>query len=212
MAMLNFFGHALVAGRKCEEPAFVLGSMVPDLASMGRIRLAAVDNGALAEGVAFHHRTDTAFHGTDGFLSLCRIARAELASQGLPRPQSMAVAHVGVELMLDGVWARDGIAVTRFLKALDAAPRLGAFLHWHSKDGPARWAEIGERLRSRGAPIHYRDPEWLTAAIERALVHRPRLALRPGHIPIVRQCLNQLQPRVHDHSDALLQEVDAAMG
>jgi hypothetical protein len=209
---VNFFGHALVAGRERDDPAFVLGSMMPDLASMVGRRLVAVADRGLAEGVAFHHRTDTAFHASPGFLLLCRTARKELSSEGVPRPQTMATAHVGVELILDGVWARDEVAVARFLRALDAARDLAASLRWHGNDGPARWAALGERLRSLGAPHHYRDPRHLTIAVERVLSRRPRLALEDAHLPAVRRCLTRLQPQVHDRSEVLLQEIDLALG
>jgi hypothetical protein len=58
---MNFFGHALVAAHKTPDPPFVLGSMLPDFAAMLRLRLPAMRDELMRDGVAFHHATDRAF-------------------------------------------------------------------------------------------------------------------------------------------------------
>ena len=59
---MNFFGHAIVASWTSVEPAFVLGSMVPDFANMVGARVPRVFHEGVARGVEFHHATDRVFH------------------------------------------------------------------------------------------------------------------------------------------------------
>ena len=75
---MNFFGHAVVAGWFEGDPRYVLGSMLPDFASMSGTRLNPVEQPEVAAGVALHHRTDDAFHGAPSFLHLMTFARERL--------------------------------------------------------------------------------------------------------------------------------------
>ena len=74
----------MVAGWFETDPVFVLGSMLPDLASILGTRLNGAGAVTLAAGVALHHRTDAAFHRLPGFHSLCGEAtvRFEFAYDG----------------------------------------------------------------------------------------------------------------------------------
>ena len=70
---MNFFGHALLAQRNeaargSIRAEFVLGSMLPDFASMLRLRPPGAAADALQAGMRFHHQTDDAFHGSRSFL------------------------------------------------------------------------------------------------------------------------------------------------
>src|SRR6187402_1188694 len=103
---MNFFGHALVARRNEAtrgqlRAEFVLGSMLPDFATMLASRPPQVTLPDLAAGLSFHHRTDDAFHGAPSFLEFSRRASSFLGERGLTRGSVRAVAHVGVELLLD---------------------------------------------------------------------------------------------------------------
>ena len=104
---MNFFGHAVIASRSdaargSVRAEFVLGSMLPDFASMLRMRPPRVTSRALEEGLRHHHATDDAFHGSESFLEFSRHASIFLGARGLSRGSARAVAHVGVELIVDG--------------------------------------------------------------------------------------------------------------
>jgi hypothetical protein len=123
---MNFFGHAVVASWKNPLPAFVLGAMLPDFANMVGTRLSQPEEPALASGVAFHHRTDHVFHENAVFRELVAGARVELSRLGLSRGSARAVAHVGVEILLDGVLAGDEAASAAYRAALE----LGRSRRW----------------------------------------------------------------------------------
>jgi hypothetical protein len=127
---VNFIGHATVALWFCEDPTwrargpasfseFVLGAMLPDLAAMARLKLPArIPAGPLAEGVALHHRTDGAFHGDPSFVGLTHQTLDLLTSHGVARGPARGVAHVGVELLLDGELLRIPAVVEVYQAAL----------------------------------------------------------------------------------------------
>ena len=82
---MNFVGHiatGLAVGG--DDPSFLVGTALPDFASMGRMRLEHGASGPLADGIALHHTTDHAFHAEDWFLDFERDLRAVLADDGLP--------------------------------------------------------------------------------------------------------------------------------
>ena len=59
--------------------------MLPDFAGMIRARPPVADHTELAEGIAFHHATDHAFHDSATFRALTAQANAELSAGGLRR-------------------------------------------------------------------------------------------------------------------------------
>src|SRR4029453_6456343 len=63
-ARMNFLGHTHVAlAGGGDDPGFVLGAVLPDLAPMAGIRLAVRRlDGRLGEGMRCHLRADAAFH------------------------------------------------------------------------------------------------------------------------------------------------------
>src|SRR6185369_9833050 len=125
---MNFFGHAALAashfgdGRpppSANELAMLcLGSMLPDFIGMLRLSRPDVRDDTLARGVAFHHQTDEAFHELPSFLRLSREAFGWLSEQQLPRGPARAVAHIGIEILLDEVFAEHEAARVAYLAAL----------------------------------------------------------------------------------------------
>src|SRR5688572_23166915 len=117
---MNFFGHAALAAghfsaRSPQLPGTDLallcaGAMLPDFISMLRLGRPAVLDEQVARGVSFHHLTDHAFHELDSFLRLSREAFAWLSEQRVPRGPARAVAHIGVEMLLDEVLSDDADA------------------------------------------------------------------------------------------------------
>src|SRR5688572_4337425 len=118
---MNFFGHAAMAERFSKEPPFVLGAMLPDFSSMLRLRPPGSSHPVVARGVAFHHATDEAFHELAVFRELCSDAMRLLAERGVSRGTRRAVAHVGVELLLDVELSADEAARVAYLDGLRAA-------------------------------------------------------------------------------------------
>src|SRR5262245_42901710 len=98
---MNFFSHAAIARHFSEEAEFVLGAMLPDFASMIDVRLTPVRHPKVEERVRFHHLTDRVFHDLYAFRSLSHETHEALRARGLGRDPSRAVAHVGIEILLD---------------------------------------------------------------------------------------------------------------
>ncbi|MEZ6195091.1 MAG: hypothetical protein R3F20_05080 [Planctomycetota bacterium] len=174
---MNFYAHARVADALYRDPEVTLGAMLPDLATMAGRRWdpAAADRPGLARGVALHHATDEAFHGAPAFLSLLERWRERLgAALGLRRGVARAAAHVGIELLLDGIAHEEG-EVASYAAALDLAATL--------ETGPLpEIAATASRIGRGPLPAAYADPTFCAARVEGLLGRRPRLALPPGAV------------------------------
>lgn len=211
---MNFIGHATVALWRSAEPAYVLGSMLPDFASMAGTRLvpgvgAPPDaEGALARGIALHHQTDDVFHGDPWFTALVQGTLDALSAEGVQRGAARAVGHVGVEMLIDGELLRRTEVAEAYTAALaaDVAP---AFVH---AEGAERWAVLRARLRDHGPPHDYRDPERVLLRLTHVLARRPRLALDAAARDRVRAALPALQARVIDGLDGLLGQLRVRLG
>lgn len=208
---MNFVGHAHVAiVRTDAPPAFVLGAMLPDFASMGGARLLPIDHAELAAGVALHHRTDDAFHAAPEFVRLCREWGAELERRGLPWGASRAVAHVGTELLLDGFLLGDGPTRAAYLDAVAALeePLLSAIRV--RGPGAARWPSLLARVRAHGAPDFYGDPTSVADRLVLILASRPRLAIPETHHASLRDAMHALRRDVEPVAAALARAGRAA--
>ncbi|MFW5920262.1 MAG: hypothetical protein ACOCUS_00380 [Polyangiales bacterium] len=210
---MNFFGHATVATWHRVEPAFVLGSMLPDFASMMRIRLGEVRHRQVGAGVELHHRTDAAFHAAPTFLSLCSEASGELMERGVQRGPARAVGHVGTELLLDGWLVRSEDAREAYVEALRAArgQALDRTVQWRDAEGPARLRELCERLLSWGVPDGYGEPELVAERLSLTLSRRPLLALDEHAREVVRDRLSAMQQRVLSRAETLMGELREAL-
>lgn len=209
---MNFFGHASVACWFDRDPGFVLGAMLPDFFSMLRTRLPPTSDQNLLRGVELHHRTDAAFHGAEAFLALTRTARSALGEAGVARGPARAVAHIGVELLLDEVLAREPTARSAYLDALahgQSHPELFAFEH---EADTMRLVALLSVLASRGAPEPNGDSSHLSERIGRTLMGRPRLALDAHAQGLVADWVVRMRPDVVRCSSALLCELRARLG
>jgi hypothetical protein len=170
---VNFFGHARVAVWVSIDPTFVLGAMLPDFATMSASKLPAQVSLAFDAGIAHHHDADQIFHDSPAFIGLTRRAYAALRDRGVPRGPALGTAHVGTELLLDGVLANIEAATVAYVNALECGatrlPGLGA-----SPD----LLRVVEVLREKDALIAYRSGAGVADRVCRALSRRPRL--RPG--------------------------------
>jgi acyl carrier protein phosphodiesterase len=212
---MNFFGHALIAQRSeaARGPIraeFVLGAMLPDFASMLRSHAPSSSLGTLNAGITFHHATDDAFHGSQSFLEFSREASRVLVLRGLPRGTARAVAHVGVELVLDGAFATERSANEAYLSAVECAltERVARTINWQSGDAPLRFQRLCRNLQMRGALPSDTNEELLAQRLRGILADRPRLAMDDAGQSVVREWLVTARPSIVSGAAQLLREVE----
>jgi hypothetical protein len=210
---VNYFGHAAVASWTTAEPAVVLGAMLPDLATMCGARLAAADaqpDPALGRGIALHEATDAAFHRLPAATALMRELDDRLDRLGCARGPRRAVAHVGTELLLDGVYLDDAAFRAAYLAGVAAVP---ASVAWQSDAvvADARLGLVLARMRHVGVPDDLRDPERVTARLARILAPRPLLAPSPADLRAIHAALVAHKPRVDVAAATVLQGVRASL-
>jgi len=182
---MNFFGHAAVAAWRSGDPSFVLGAMLPDFASMIRARPPETLGARLSAGVAFHHATDELFHDVVAFRELCGEGFEQLSAAGLARGSARAVAHVGVEILLDGVLADERAARRAYLTAIGEAAARPEACVWQSALEARAFRDLIAAMQARGVSRQHTSPAVVALRVERALAGRPRLALQQRELPAV---------------------------
>jgi hypothetical protein len=209
---MNFFGHAVVARRVSEDPGFVLGAMLPDFAAMAGAKIRRIDDPEIAAGVENHHQTDRAFHDAPTFRRLCAAGGEALRARGLRHASSLAVAHVGIEILLDGALTDDVGACRAYLLAVEAGARdaRGRAITWWAPEHGVRWDALRGRLLARGVPSDL-DPSLVCERLAIALARRPRLAFEARDRAAVEQWLRQTTPRVAESRDGLMSELQLRM-
>jgi hypothetical protein len=204
---MNFFGHAVMAKRFSKEPPFVLGAMLPDFSSMLRLRTPLSSHPEVERGVAFHHLTDQAFHELASFRELCGDAMRFLAERGVSRGTRRAVAHVGVELLLDVELARDEEARDAYLGALRAArdPEITTSLSWPAdqQDRLVRLAALLEERSDSRKPT----TRVMVERLVRTLSDRPRLAIDDSSLEDVSDWVELCRAHVVASTPALTLEL-----
>jgi hypothetical protein len=181
---MNFFGHAALAARHFadETPApsardlskLCLGAMLPDFIGMLRLGRPTVADAVLARGIAFHHGTDEVFHELEAFLRLSRNAFAWLSQRQLPRGPARAVAHMGIEMLLDEALATDQHARDAYVAALELP--LPELMHFPLAGDAERLSGLQQALLGRAESYQLPSPELVAERIRRSLAGRPRLA------------------------------------
>jgi hypothetical protein len=210
---VNYFGHAAVASWTTSVPRVLLGAMLPDLATMCAARLAAADaqpDPDLARGIALHEATDAAFHKLPAATALMRELDDRLDRAGCARGPRRAVAHVGTELLLDGVYIDDAAFRAAYLDAVAAEP---AGVAWQTDAAVAdpRLGLVLARLRHLGVPEDLRDPERVTARLARILAPRPLLAPSPADLRAIHAALVAHKPRIDVAAATVLHGVRASL-
>lgn len=204
---MNFFGHAAMAERFSKEPPFVLGAMLPDFSSMLRLRSPVSSHPEVARGIAFHHVTDDAFHELAVFRELCADAMRLLAERGVSRGTRRAVAHVGVELLLDVELAEHAPAREAYLGGLRAArePDIVTTLSW-PVDQQERLVRLAARLEERSDSAKP-TTQVMVERLARTLSDRPRLAIEDAARPHVAEWVELCRARVVASAPALVLEL-----
>lgn len=212
---MNFFSHCHVASWRRDDPAFALGSMLPDFATMSGGRLHGSSHDDVQAGIDHHHETDAVFHSAPTFVRLCAESAERMERDEVRWGTSRAVAHVGIELLLDGVLLRRGPIVVRdtYLRALRrASPAdLGTTLRWRNGASAARFDRVLRRLLDYGLPGEIGEPDLVFTRLVRILEPRERLRIEPEHQNAVRREIHALAPDVRRHANTLMEEVRSGL-
>lgn len=212
---MNFFAHALLADRRSADTRWVIGSMVPDFASMAGMRVVGVEGDAqLERGVDFHHRSDDAFHGAPIFVELMEDARVELEERGLGFGPAAAIGHVGVELLLDGHLSEVHGVPASYRSAVAEAAEVDQNLRFHDLghfEGCRRWRGMCDRLGRAPLPEGYREPDFVAERLIWILARRPRLAVEAGNEPEVYAWARRARSTVADRAKDLIAQVEARL-
>lgn len=201
LGRVNFLGHvavALATGR--DDPAFVLGAALPDLASMAGVRFdRLLLPRAVAAGVACHLEADAVFHAHPAFRDGSAALRHDLHGLGLPTGPARAIGHAGWELLLDGAFVGGPIEGAHRSALLCADAVLPALSPTHQ----ARWGA----LIAGGPPdrLGYDDPSWVVDRLFTMLVRRPRLSFDEARKP-------QVVEVVAGHQEQVLAVAGAVVG
>jgi acyl carrier protein phosphodiesterase len=204
---VNFFGHAAIASWSTADPGVVHGSMLPDFATMCGGRLEGSDDASVTRGIALHHTSDAVFHQLPAATALMRELDRELDGRGCARGPRRAVAHIGVELLLDGVLVDEPAYRDAYLRGLGH----DAQLRWRDPSDPPRYALLLERLRARGVPDDLRRPDAVTTRVHRILAHRPLLAPSTDDLRAIQGALTQFRPRVEVAAETIVRALRAAL-
>ena len=204
---MNFFGHAVVARRAGGDAPFILGAMAPDLLPLCGAVAARATSAAVADGQAHHHRVDALFHASRAFLDLQAWTARALMERGVARGSARGAAHVGAELLLDGVLASDGESRRAYAEALVEADGARTPFTWCDRQSEGHWVALVARLRRGAIPEAYCDCDFVADRVIGALRARPRLAMCDRDQQIVRAFLPALRARVEREADALLASV-----
>ena len=210
---MNFFGHAVLAAWRDDARPFVLGAMLPDFAAMIRARPPATADPAIAAGIEFHHRTDEVFHRSPIFLGLSQSALGWLRAQGVGRGSARAVAHVGVEMLLELPLSRDASGQRAYLGALAGAggSGLGPRVIWATAEEPIRFERLRQALLARGGVTDAVASEVIAERLARALAGRPLLALDGPGQRAVRDWIVAARAEIAERASPLVAELKSAL-
>lgn len=192
---MNFIGHLHVARWQATSPSFLLGAMLPDFASMAGVKLGTPSDEKLRAGIAWHHRTDAAFHHQSVFVGLMQETLVALTALGVSRGPARAVGHIGVEMLIDGELVHQDGNADAYLRALETSTVLEQD---ETLDGNARerLTLVHRRLRTHGVPYDYRNTEAVVMRLSRVLKSRPILAISPEDARKVQSVLPEIQRKV----------------
>ncbi len=205
---MNFFGHAAVASWLDPTPAVVLGAMLPDFETMSGGRIARADDDAVARGIALHHATDAVFHQAAPVRALFAATEDRLYARGCRKGPTRAAAHVGVELLLDGLLL-DGVGhVDAYLAALAIAP---VPVTWRDPGDDDRFAILHGRLIAHGAPSDLRRPAAVATRVFRTLAGRRLLAPGPDEQRAIAAVLAEVAELVARELDGVLAAIRAGL-
>jgi hypothetical protein len=175
----------------------------------------------LAAGIRLHHETDRVFHATSTFQSLEHRARLGLSAAGLSKGPRRALAHIGIEFLIDDeLGPSDARRVV--IACYGAALRFGAhpacrpLLHWRNTQDSDRFAHLCRRLEVHAeaaqADASGRDADRrLAARLIACLAGRPRLELQSEEEAALEPWLAACRPDVAAAIPSLLSELASGL-
>jgi hypothetical protein len=183
---MNVLGHASVAlAWRGDDPAFGLGAVLPDLASMVHVRIdRSLLGGPVGDGMRCHVDADALFHDHPDFRAGSAALRRDLASHGLDRGPVRAIGHAGWELLLDGTLVGSP-AEAAYWRALDVGELA---LNAIAEPDRGRWLGFLS-YRRRRPQLRYDDPAWVAERLHHLLARRPRLRFPREELPAVANVL-----------------------
>ena len=200
---MNILGHthvALAGGH--DDPAYLLGAALPDLASMAGVRLARAGlDGALAAGVRCHLAADAAFHAHAAFRAGSGALRRAVADRGVGSGPARAVGHAGWELLLDGTLVGTE-AETAFRRGLAAGEQVLPAL---GPEDRRRWTGFLARVRTASA-LRYDEPQWVAERLHGMLARRPLLRLPDHQVATVADALAAASQAVAEAGPTVLED------
>jgi hypothetical protein len=215
---VNFFGHAVVAAWRRPEPSFALGAMLPDLAHMlGRHRVSSPHE-LLGQGISFHHQTDRVFHGSRVFIELEHQALRELRRAAVPPGPRRALAHVGLEVLLDAELARVPECLASYQAALMSAENedLAGLVRWPTQHDPEGNTEPGlvplcRVLLARSERLRPKTSADVVERLARILDSRPRLSIPASHRQEVNRWVESTWPVLQSRLADWVQELSSGL-
>ena len=205
---MNFLGHTHVALASGDDPVFVLGAVLPDLASMAGVRIDRTRSGGpLHDGIRCHIETDAEFHGHPLFRQGSAAIRTDLVPLELPVGASRAIGHIGWELLLDGTLVGTRTE-TAFQYALIEGEQALPAIVTADKD---RWQAFLGRWRALAdGRLRYDEPFWVAERLYLMLRSRPRLAFPEPALAGVAGVLEQHAPVVAGAAAEMLEAMVTA--
>ncbi|CAN5889645.1 hypothetical protein BH11MYX3_BH11MYX3_40450 [soil metagenome] len=204
---MNYFGHAAVASWRDGRGGLPLGAMLPDFSMMCGARIAGSDDEDVANGIALHHTTDAVFHRAPVVTGLMRELAARLERGGCARGPRRAAAHIGVELLLDGVLVDNEDYREAYVLGLE----YDAPVTWREEGDAAKFNALLERLRTHGVPDDLKKPESIVFRISRMLANRPLLAPSSNDLAVITVGVIEHKPRVQVAVDSVLRMLRASL-
>jgi hypothetical protein len=138
---------------------------------------------------------------------LTREAHGELSARGVGRGPARAVAHVGIEILLDMTLGQSAPAQAAYLSGLEAGlrPELVTAVAWPPSERE-RLVDLLETLVQRGIVLDTSSPI-VVERIRRTLARRPRLALEGNDPERVLDWVESARDRVVGSALALVAEL-----
>lgn len=204
---MNYFGHAAVASWRQGRGGLPLGAMLPDFCTMSGARVTGTSDPDVAAGIDLHHATDAVFHQLAPVTALMRELDKRLERGGCARGPRRGVAHIGVELLLDGVL----LDVADYREAYILGLEYEAPLTYRDEGDDVRLGALMSRLREYGVPEDLRRPEAITQRLARMLAHRPLLAPSPQDLSVIAIAIVEHKPRVEIATDTVMRALRAGL-
>ncbi|MEM7341834.1 MAG: hypothetical protein AAF467_24520 [Actinomycetota bacterium] len=214
MAVASTLAPNLAPADRAATPHYLLGAALPDMAAMAGLRLVArPEPGALASGVAAHHRTDDVFHAHPWFTTRNTALVHVMRDAGVPRGAARACAHVGIELLLDGSLLGDEPLQRAVHDAFDAIDDLGDELaELVVPKRRDRWLVHLNRFPRNSLPADHADPDAVAQTLARILARRPRLQLPPELVSTVAAALGDVAADIATTGPDLCADVAETVG